>query len=86
MSTVFQFLNDTFLALVIIFTASNLAVMGLQVKSAEVVEGLKQPKTLAAIFVWGWVLGPALGCLIAWPKMLPTSWYWRPRVSGKHWL
>ena len=77
MSTVFQFLNDTFPALVIIFTASNLAVMGLQVKSAEVVEGLKQPKTLAAIFVWGWVLGPALGFLIAWALPLPD-----PFVAG----
>jgi BASS family bile acid:Na+ symporter len=45
--------------------------MGLQVKSAELVAGLKQPKTLAAIFVWGWVLGPALGLLIAWALPLP---------------
>jgi BASS family bile acid:Na+ symporter len=77
MSTVTQFLNDTYPPLIVIFTASNLAVMGLQVKSAEVVAGLKQPKTLAAIFVWGWVLGPALGLLIVWALPLPD-----PFVTG----
>ncbi len=66
-----QFLEATFTPLVLVFTVSNLAVMGLQVKSAELIAGLKQPKTLAAIFVWGWVLGPALGLLIVWA--LPLS-------------
>ena len=71
MSTVIQFLHDTFPALVVIFTASNMAVMGLQVKSPEVIAGLKNPKILVLIFLWGWVLGPALGFLIAWA--LPLS-------------
>lgn len=71
MSEIMQFLNDTFPPLIMLFTVSNLAVMGLQVKSAEVIAGLKQPKTVAAIFVWGWVLGPALGLLIVWA--LPLS-------------
>ena len=71
MSTIIQFLHDTFPALVVIFTASNMAVMGLQVKSPEVIAGLKNPKILVLIFLWGWVLGPALGLLIAWA--LPLS-------------
>ncbi len=71
MSEILQFLNDTYPPLIVIFTASNLAVMGLQVKSAEVVAGLKQPKTLAAIFVWGWVVGPALAWLII--RFLPLA-------------
>jgi BASS family bile acid:Na+ symporter len=71
MSAVTQFLEVTFGPLVVIFTASNLAVMGLQVKSAEVIAGLKNPKILALIVLWGWVLGPALGYLIAWA--LPLS-------------
>lgn len=71
MSTVIQFLHDTFPTLVVIFTASNMAVMGLQVKSPEVIAGLKNPKILVLIFLWGWVLGPALGFLIAWA--LPLS-------------
>jgi len=74
MSEIMQFLEATFKPLIVIFTASNLAVMGLQVKSAEVVAGLKQPKTLAAIFVWGWVLGPALGLLIVWALPLPDPY------------
>ena len=77
MSEILQFFNDTLQPLIIIFTVSNLAVMGLQVKSAEVVAELKQPRTLAAIFVWGWVLGPALGLLIAWALPLPA-----PFVTG----
>jgi len=71
MSEIMQFLNDIYPPLIMLFTVSNLAVMGLQVKSAEVIAGLKQPKTVAAIFVWGWVLGPALGLLIVWA--LPLS-------------
>jgi BASS family bile acid:Na+ symporter len=71
MSEIIQFLEVTFGPLAFIFTASNLAVMGLQVKSAEVVAGLKNPKVLALIFLWGWVLGPALAFLIAWA--LPLS-------------
>jgi len=77
LSEILQFFNDTLQPLIIIFTVSNLAVMGLQVKSAEVVAELKQPRTLAAIFVWGWVLGPALGLLIAWALPLPA-----PFVTG----
>jgi bile acid:Na+ symporter, BASS family len=77
LSEILQFFNDTLQPLIIIFTVSNLAVMGLQVKSAEVVAELKQPRTLAAIFVWGWVLGPALGLLIAWALPLPD-----PFVTG----
>jgi hypothetical protein len=45
MSTIMQFLEVTFGPLVVIFTASNLAVMGLQVKSAEVIAGLKNRRS-----------------------------------------
>jgi hypothetical protein len=37
--------------------------MGLQAKMDEVIAALKNKKFLALIFVWGWVLGPALGLL-----------------------
>ena len=58
MSEILQFFNDTLQPLIIIFTVSSLAVMGLQVKSAEVVPlVVKQPRTLVAIIVWGWVAG-----------------------------
>jgi len=64
MNTVMQFLEITFSPLVLIFTVSNLAAMGLQVKMPEVIEVLRNKKSLALIFVWGWVLGPAFGYLI----------------------
>ena len=57
--------------MVFIFTVSNLAAMGLQVKIPEVVVALRNKKSLALIFVWGWVLGPAFGYLIT--RVLPLA-------------
>ena len=71
MNAVMQFLQTTFGPLVLIFTVSNLAAMGLQVKMPEVVVALRNKKSLALIFVWGWVLGPALGYLIT--RVLPLA-------------
>ena len=71
MSAVMQFLESIFTPVVLLFTVSNLAVMGLQSKMPEVVAVFKDKKVLALIFVWGWVLGPALGLLIAW--VLPLA-------------
>jgi BASS family bile acid:Na+ symporter len=45
--------------------------MGLQVRAAEVTVVLRNKKSLALIFVWGWVLGPALGYLIT--RVLPLA-------------
>jgi BASS family bile acid:Na+ symporter len=72
-----QFLEITFTPLVFIFTVASLFVMGLQVKMDEVIAALKNKKTLALIFVWSWVLGPALAYLIAW--VLPLA---EPYVIG----
>jgi BASS family bile acid:Na+ symporter len=71
MSTVMQFLQTTFGPLVLIFTVSNLAAMGLQVRVPEVVVALRNKKSLALIFLWGWVLGPAVGYLIT--RILPLA-------------
>ena len=59
-----EFLQTTFSPLVLIFTVSNLAAMGLQVNMPEVMVALRNKKAMALIFVWGWVLGPALAVLI----------------------
>lgn len=64
MDAIIQFLQTSFGPLVLIFTVSNLAAMGLQVEMPKVMGALKQKKTLALIFVWGWLVGPALGYLI----------------------
>jgi BASS family bile acid:Na+ symporter len=71
MSAVMQFLQTTFSPLVLIFTVSNLAAMGLQVRMPEVVVALRNRKSLALIFVWGWVVGPAFGYLIT--RVLPLA-------------
>ena len=64
MNTIMQFLQTTFGPLVLIFTVSNLAAMGLQVRMPEVAVALRNKIAMALIFVWGWVLGPAVGYLI----------------------
>jgi len=71
MSSVMQFLQTTFGPLVLIFTVSNLAAMGLQVMVPDVVVALRNRKSLALIFVWGWVLGPAVGYLLT--RVLPLA-------------
>ena len=59
-----EFLQSTFTPLVFVFTVSNLAAMGLQVSLPEVMAALKNRAAIVLIFVWGWILGPALGYLI----------------------
>ena len=59
-----EFLESTFSPLVLIFTVSNLAAMGLQVRMPEVMGALRNKKALGLIFAWGWVIGPAFGYLI----------------------
>jgi len=71
MSAVMQFLETTFGPLVFVFTVANLAAMGLQVKMSEVAVASRNKKSMALIFVWGWVLGPALGYLIT--RVLPLE-------------
>lgn len=66
-----QFLQTTFGPLVLVFTVSNLAAMGLQVRMPEVVAALRNKTALALIFVWGWVLGPAFAYLLT--KVLPLA-------------
>jgi len=71
MNTVMGFLQTTFSPLVLLFTVSNLAAMGLQVRMPEVAAALRSKKSLALIFVWGWVAGPALGYLLT--RVLPLA-------------
>lgn len=66
-----HFLENVINPLVLIFTVSNLAAMGLQVKMPDVMAAFQNKKNLLLIFVWGWVLGPAFGLLIT--KILPLD-------------
>jgi BASS family bile acid:Na+ symporter len=71
MNAVMQFLQITVGPLILVFTVSSLAAMGLQVRMPEVVVALRNKKSLALIFVWGWVVGPAFGYLIT--RILPLA-------------
>ena len=71
MDAVNQFLQATFAPLVLVFTVSNLGTMGLQVRMPEVSAAMRNGKSMALIFVWGWLLGPALGILIT--RVLPLA-------------
>ena len=64
-------METTFSSLILLFTVSNLAAMGLQVKMTEVLPALRNRKFLAQIFVWGWIIGPVLGYLIT--RILPLA-------------
>jgi len=66
-----SFFEATFSPLIFLFTVSNLGAMGLQVRLPEVAVALRNKTALALIFVWGWVLGPALGYLIT--RVLPLD-------------
>ena len=66
MSEIVQFFDAAFMPFAVLFTVFNLGMMGLGVRMPELVAVFKNKKALALIFVWGWVLGPALGLLIAW--------------------
>ena len=71
MDAVMQFLQTTFGPLVFVFTVSNLAAMGLQVRLPEVVAASRNKTAMALIFVWGWVVGPAFAYLIT--SVLPLA-------------
>jgi BASS family bile acid:Na+ symporter len=74
MNEIMQFLEVTFTPLVFIFTVASLFVMGLQAKMPQVIAASKNKKTIAQIFVWGWVLGPALAYLITLVLPLAESY------------
>lgn len=71
MDAVMQFLQASFPGLVFLFTVSNLAAMGLQVKVHDVAAALRNRKSILLIFGWGWVIGPALCYLIT--RVLPLA-------------
>jgi bile acid:Na+ symporter, BASS family len=64
-------IHTVFNIVLVLFTVSNLAAMGPQVKMPDVIVALRSKKSLALIFVWGWVVGPLFGYLIT--KALPLA-------------
>jgi len=56
---------------VVIFTVGNLAAMGLELNMREAIKALRSARFVGLIFVWSWVVGPALAYLIT--KILPLA-------------
>lgn len=71
MNAVIQFIQTIFTPTVIIFTVGNLAAMGLELNVREAIKALRNAKFVGLIFVWSWVVGPALAYLFT--KILPLA-------------
>jgi BASS family bile acid:Na+ symporter len=64
MDAIIQFCQPIFQPLVLVFTISNLLVMGLQVDLGKMIKVAANPKFLGLTFGLGWVIGPAIAYLI----------------------
>lgn len=70
-------MEDLYKIVVMIFTVSNLAAMGLELNPKEAVNALKNLRFVLLILVWGWVAGPAIAYLLT--KVIPLS---APHAAG----
>jgi BASS family bile acid:Na+ symporter len=57
-------LQVVFNIVVVVFTVTNLAAMGLELNLREALRTLRSARAIALILVWGWVVAPALAWLI----------------------
>jgi BASS family bile acid:Na+ symporter len=65
MNEIIQFCQPIFNPLVLVFTVSNLLVMGLQVDLGKMFKVVANPKFLGLMLGFGWVVGPAIAYLIS---------------------
>ena len=70
-------MEDIYKIVVLIFTVSNLAAMGLELNPKEAINALKNARFVLLILVWGWVAGPAIAYLLT--KVIPLS---EPLAAG----
>ncbi len=70
-------MEEIFKIVVVIFTVSNLAAMGLEIKPREAISALKNLRFVLLILIWGWVAGPLIAWLIT--RVLPLS---EPHAAG----
>jgi BASS family bile acid:Na+ symporter len=57
-------LQVIFNIVVVIFTVSNIAALGLEVSLREALKFLRSVRAIGLILLWGWLIGPALAWLI----------------------
>ena len=60
-----------FKIVVMIFTVSNLAAMGLEINKDQAFKALRNPRFIALILVWGWIVGPAIA--LGLTRIIPLS-------------
>ena len=70
-------MEDIYKIVVLIFTVSNLAAMGLELNPKKAINALKNSRFVLLIVVWGWVVGPAIAYLLT--KVIPLS---EPHAAG----
>jgi len=64
-------MEEIYKIVVMIFTVSNLAAMGLEINKDEALKALKNPRFIILILVWGWIVGPAIAFGLT--KVIPLS-------------
>lgn len=57
-------LQTIFHIVLVVYTVSNLAAMGLELNVREALKTLRSAHAIALVVLWGWVAGPALAWLI----------------------
>jgi len=64
-------LQTVFSILVILYTVSNMASLGLELNLRETLKSLRSARLVVLTLLWGWVVGPAFALLLT--KVLPLA-------------
>jgi BASS family bile acid:Na+ symporter len=64
-------LQTVFSVLVIVYTVSNMASLGLELNLRQTMKSLRSARLVALTLLWGWVVGPAFALLLT--KVLPLA-------------
>jgi len=64
-------LEKVFGLLVILYTVSNMASIGLELNPRETLKSVRSPRLVALTLLWGWVVGPAFAVLLT--KVIPLA-------------
>ncbi len=64
-------LQTVFSILVIVYTVSNMASLGLELKLRETVKSLRSARLVVLTLLWGWVVGPAIALLLTKAPVAP---------------
>jgi BASS family bile acid:Na+ symporter len=70
-------LQSVFAILVVLYSVSNLASMGLELDLRRTLDSLRSARLVVLALVWGWVAGPAFAYLLT--RVLPLS---EPHATG----